>query len=185
MILDENENKLFFKLYPMLMVYGNQWLGIFPTVNNLPKYFKLNNNKKVEIREGVYEQPEIFEDFIEENLFKLSEFDLAIIKSWKKYKKCNFIILKHYKSGSIFYKEGKDRRAYNVYGLTNELREIFPQLPIYVGTVLLPFNNKIIIDGLFSVNNIIIGPNMTNDYNELLKEIKNDNGIISTISRDE
>ena len=51
-----------------------------------------------------------------------------------------------------------------------------------VETVLLPFGDRIIYDGIFHTYNVHAGPNMRRGINEQYSEIKAKKGIISTLS---
>jgi hypothetical protein len=76
----------------------------------------------------------------------------------------------------------KPLKAYGVSALNSTFEELVgPYLPILVDAVLLPFNNKIIYDSIFSPYPFAFGRNMRRDFNDLYQEAKLRFGIITSL----
>jgi len=62
---------------------------------------------------------------------------------------------------------------------------IGPYLPVMVQTVLLPFKNRIVYDGLMSIFNISFGPGIRRGLNEDFKQTKARHGIVTSVPMSE
>jgi hypothetical protein len=58
------------------------------------------------------------------------------------------------------------------------------RLPVYVQTVLLPFESKIVFDGLLLSSPVDLGEEVRRALKECLQYVKNTTGIITTLEAD-
>ena len=80
---------------------------------------------------------------------------------------------------------GKSPQAYGVLGLVNPIEEfVGPNLPIYVSTVLLPLEGKIIYDGLIVPYNVFFGGGIGRDLNDSYRNVQERRGIITSLTPD-
>jgi hypothetical protein len=70
-----------------------------------------------------------------------------------------------------------DDKLYGVIGLTDELIDILPFFPIIIHSVIFSFRNKLVCSGLFSNENVQLGPGIRRDLNEKYKEQRLMHGI--------
>ncbi len=183
MIICKTENRLFFSLYIPLLFYTNRYLNIYKKIKKIDDIFKTDVKYLANIRDKLYSNLELFDYFQEDNPNCYNEIGKEILNNWKsKYIKDNFIIFRHLKKYSIFI-QVKNFKLYGVYSLTDELNDKFPSkcLPIIVETVILPFKDKIIYDGLISLSRVTIGRNLFQDINEEYKKKKENEGIFEKI----
>lgn len=127
--------------------------------------------KQLEVRAAFVATPEYVERFVAENPGNLSSDDLQVALSWRKLLTGDFYLLRHLKKHSIFLSATAEPVAYGVVGLTVPIEDIIhsSHLPLLVATVLLPFHDQIVYDGLLGSKNVHFGPgirkSLTADYN--------------------
>ena len=166
MLLDEKNRDQFLTVYMALLTFVNNVYEIVPNVRSINDFIKLSMQNKLDIKEALYEDISVLDDFCDENPFQLSDIDLEIILEWKNYVKGNFIVYKQFKKYCVFLEAEESKEAYGVLGLTNSFEEILGFLPSYIETVLLPFKGKIVCDGLIHSHPVQLGANMRADIKE-------------------
>lgn len=121
-----------------------------------------------------------------ENPAGLSRDDMALVESWKHRVEHNFFVFRHLKKYTIFIDGGSPARAYGVLGITSGLEEVVgPYLPIYVKAVLIPFEGRIIYDGLLESYPIYFGGGYKYSLKETYRDIQERGGIITQLPPDE
>lgn len=180
MNLSEKEANHFFKLMWALQFFVNCKLKIHSEIKNVKDYANCDIEKKVIVRKALYENIDIIDSFVRENPENLSKNDLSIVSNWKKYVGGQFYIERFLKKYTVFI---KDRKVYGVLGLQQSLNELIHKsnLPLYIHTFLLPFNNKIIYDGLFEHHNISFGGGIKRELKETYMRAKQNNRIIDCL----
>lgn len=181
MTLTLEDGILFFELMWKLQYYVNQKLGLLKNISSLEEYASLPTKKKLKVRDALWEHPELFAAYVDENPNDLDQNNLEIIRKWQKFIKGTFYIFRHLKKGSIFI-GGKDT-VYAVHGIQDSLEEILPgyALPQMVEAILLPFKGQIIYDGILSGYNIIIGGGIRSDLKYTYTVAKNKGRITTTL----
>ncbi len=137
----------------------------------------------VELRDVLFSNPTPHIDsFIQENQETLSPEEVEILHSWKLAIKGNFFVERHLKKYSVFVQIGdkKHQAVYAVLGLNEPLSEFFPSshLPMIIETVLLPFKNQIVPDGLFRGGGIFFGNGIKNELKRSYMNAKQQGTII-------
>ena len=150
--------ELFYKLHPVLLLYANQRLNVVPDCKTMMSFMELPIQSKVKIRDALIENKELFDGFVNDNPNNLMTDELGIVLSWKNLIKGKLYIFRHLKNYSIFL-DWKDNnsKAYGVYSLNTDFRDMIPNPPVMVHLVLLPFKGKIIFDGMMSYHRIFFG----------------------------
>jgi hypothetical protein len=135
----------------------------------------------LQVRNSLYEHPELIDAFIAENPAQLSPEELSIIQSWKNFVKSDFYIERFLKTGAICI--GSGDRVYLVQGLSNSIQEVLGELPlpIMVKTVLLSFKGRIVYDGLFQPYNVFFGRGIKGDLKETYLAAKQNRRIIESL----
>lgn len=181
MILSPGEAGLFFKLMLPLQFFVNEKLGVLPRVKTFEKYCKVSMQEKFEVRNTLFENINLMDEFIDENPHDFPMKELAIVSRWKKFDKDDFFIERYLKDYSIFISDEND--VYAVYGLTDPLTEYFPKfaLPVRLSEViLLPFQDKIITDGFFLPHRVIFGGGIKQELKEIYIKAKRKDKIIKS-----
>ena len=181
MRISEDDVQLFYKLNPALLLFVNLSLGIQREVGNKKEFSSLSLEKKVEIRNALYEHIHLIDEFTKENPGDYSSEELDIVSSWKDFLKGTFYILRHLKKYSVFLSSKTDAEAYGVLGISSDLKEMFPHTPIMVDTVLIPFKSRVIYDGFIAPYSITFGGGMRRNFNTAYDEAKAKFGIITSL----
>lgn len=185
MNLSREDADLFFKLMWAVQFYVNDHLKLIPDVPSVEVYKTLPQEKKVTVREALYQHIDLLDSFIAENPANLTPAELAIVSGWKGFVAGDFYILKFLKRYTIFV-SAKSEKVYAVLGLYDTIEDIFygRRPPILIRTVLLPFRGRIIYDGLFHGHNIFFGPGIRGDLDEAYQRAKQNDRIIKSLEPD-
>jgi len=182
MKLSKEDVESFYKLYHQLLVYVNKKFKIIDGINS-PKDFKKFPIEEIsKIRERLYKKPELIDSFVKENPLNFSSDELKMIRSWKNFVKGRFYILRYLKNYTIFLDTEEPSKAYGVLALNSPFEEIIgPYLPRLVEAVLLPFNDKIIYDSIFSSYPVTFGGEIRRSLNDDYQKAKARFGIITSL----
>jgi len=180
--LSEEDLKLFFKLHPALLFYANRQLKIVGGVPTLEKFMELPLERKLKIRNALYDHMALIDSFVAENPFNFSPEELEIIAGWKNLVKGTFYLLRYLERYAIFLSVGTPPKAYGVVALTNTFQDILGSgLPIMLEAVLLPFKGQIVYDGFLIPYRIIFGGGIRRELNDKYREAKFKFGIITSL----
>ncbi len=179
MKLSEQDAVHFFHLMWALQFFTNQRHKIHNNINNLDDYLKCTSEEKIEIRQILYSDRNLFDTFVQENPQNLSAADLSIISGWKDFVTGEFYIERLLKKYAVFIQEDD---VYGVLGLHQGFDELVhpSRFPLYVRTVLLPFKGKIIYDGIFHPFNIYFGTGIKRNLKETYMRAKQNNRIVDS-----
>lgn len=181
MILDTEEKNLFFKLYFNLLAFADKRFKIL-NVNGSSDVKGKPLDKIVGLRNQIFDNLDIMDEFINKNPGKFSGDELEIIRSWKLHHvRGTFFIVKYLKRYTVLLRDEDPPKAFGVLGLNDPLYIPDFPLPILVETILLPFKGKIVYDGLLNVNTVIFGPTIKREIYERYKLAKAIYGIITTL----
>lgn len=183
MKLSKEESDVFYKLMNSLLLFVNQKLRINNNVKTLDSIENLILTEKVKIRDAVYENKDIFDQYISANPHKLSNEELEIVEKWKLFVKGKFYMFKFLKKYAVFIKE---ENVYGVHGITQSFDEMIhpSNLPLLVDTVLIPFKDKIVYDAVFIPYSLSFGSGITGELNECYARAKQNNRIIQNLAED-
>jgi hypothetical protein len=185
MILTPEEADLYYKLHWALLAHAARRLDIFPPTHTVKDILALHTTeRKMELREAVYADPNALESFIAENPEAFPPDELSIVASWRHRVSGDFYIVRYWKRYTIFLHAAEPERLYAVLGLRDPIEKIFAgrPLPIYVRAVLLPFKDKIIYDGLLTTYNVFFGGGIQSSVKETYNRIKQQQGFIEQLT---
>jgi hypothetical protein len=177
MKLSDQDAELFFNLMWSLQFYVNSKLDILPEFTTLEEFQLLPSELKIDVRDALYDNIEIIDSYIQENPQNFTNDELDIVNSWKKFVRGEFFIERLLKKYAIFI--GNDE-VYGVLALHELFEDVIPHLrpPYFVKAVLLPFQGKIIYDGVLITYNIHFGSGMRFDFKETYMRAKQNGRII-------
>ena len=184
MNLHPNDGRLFYRLYSALMFYANQRLKILDEpVADAKAYEALPFKSRIKVRDALHAQPQLIDQFVQENPASLMPDELEIVASWKHAVVGKFYIFRYLKNYTVFLSSGgSPNKAYGVLGLADPLEEVVgDSLPIFTGAVLLPFKGQIVYDGLLDAYAVSFGSNIRRSINEEYQEAKEAFGIITAL----
>jgi hypothetical protein len=182
MHLSDQESALYYELMWALQFHIKQSLNLFPKVKTIRQYAdNLDMEEKFEVREALYADPTWFDTFVQRNPQNFSEEKLAIVQSWKAFVAGDFFIERILKKYTIFIADNNN--VYGVWAIQDDFDDIFHpgELPVRVRAVLLPFQDKIIYDGLLQSYNVFFGSGISGDLKEIYLRAKQRNKIIEIL----
>lgn len=183
MLLSRSDADQFFQLMWGLQFYVNQHQRLVPNVHTLQEYQDLPSQKKVTVRQALWQHPEWIEAYVQANPDNLSDEALALVRGWQKRLMGKFYILRYLKPHAIFL---QGERVYGVKALYDPLSMVlrkYASLPILVEAVLLPFKGHIVYDGLLHPYNIALGTNLRAGLNETYMTAKQQGRILLTLEK--
>jgi hypothetical protein len=183
MLIDPQDVELFFRLHRTLMFFVNQRLEVLPDDLASPEAFAaLAPEVRFEVRNALLAHTDLIRSFVEENPAHLPDDELAIVRSWQHLVAGKFFLFRELKQFTVFLSTDKPPVAYGVLALSQPFEELVgPYLPILTETVLLPFKDKIVYDGLLNTYRISFGPGVRRSLDESYKEAKARHGIIALL----
>lgn len=184
MRLSPKQVTLFYKLYPSLLLFVNKRYQI-EDVEGEDELMALSVKKRLVIRDALYENIELIDEFVNLNPLNFSLTELEIISSWKHYVKGEFFLLKQLNNGAIFLTLDNKPKVYSVLAVADLFENFFTHMPIEVETILLPFQGRIIYDGLIASNQVLFGSGYKRSFNETYNETKAKYGIITSLPHEE
>jgi hypothetical protein len=185
--LSDDETYRFYNIWFPLLHYVNQKKHLVPS---FPQSWKrktatVSPEVAIPVRQALWADDSLREAFITENPAKLSLDDLAIVGSWQRRIEDGFFIYRYTKNYTVFLTASGSKRAYGVLGLVSPIEEILgPYLPILVQTVLLPFEDHIIYDGLMTPFPGFIGSGIKSSLKDAYRDIEEKSGIIISLAPD-
>ncbi len=181
MKLSPADSDLFVKLTLQLQWYAQQQGQVLPKVKSFAAYANASMREKVEVRDYLFDHPELIDQFIQENPADFTQQELAIVGGWKTFVKDKFYVERLLKKHSIFI--DSQETVYGISGLSDELSDIIDKrtLPLCAQAVLLPFKGKIVYDGLLGFYNVSFGSGICASLKEMYLIAKDNNAIIETL----
>jgi len=177
MILDEKDADLFFELMWELQFYIKEQLEMMPGVDTREKFADVDGTERMEVRNAVWDNPQLIADYVSRNPYHLNSESLTIVAEWQNFLKGQFYIERLLKKYAVFIQEDA---VYGVVGLYDELGEILPKqmLPTYVEAVLLPFKGMIVYDGLLSSYPVFFGGGIKESLKQVYNKAKRKGEIV-------
>jgi hypothetical protein len=175
MIVTEQEKRLFFELYIPLLGYANKYDETTP----------LRKRDIFEVRDMLWNNPQIMRDYMFRNPNGLNNPRLEIISNWQRFVRGDFVLIRSLKKYAVLLTVGKDvtTKAYGVLGLSDPIIEMADNGvgTIFRDLVLLPFNNRIIWDGLSVRQKLLLGKNIMSDLTDAYRKINKEGKIVESI----
>ena len=164
--LTPQEAHLFYRLWLPLLDYVNQTHQINPFLTKIEKAEELNIPNIRAVSDYLWNHPSVIDSYL--NTAKLSSEHSAIVTGWKHFVRDQFILERHLQKGSVFIPLNDDR-VYIVSGIDLSFEEMFADipLPLLLETTLIPFNGKIISDGMITHKNVPIGIGYIDAFSEI------------------
>lgn len=179
MILDPQDAAIFFRLYiPLLGFVKKQ-------VKHIPGLKEAEETTQVLfcVREIMCKNPQLIQKYADTNPEKLRPRELAIIKSWERFVHGQFVCISAGKKDATLLRwEGRTKiKAYHVLGITDPIAAIASARMLLRNILLLPWENRIIWDGIVPGGNIFIGPNMWRGVKEDYQKCKETHNVMNAL----
>ena len=182
MRLSPQETEQFYHIWFALLHYVNTQLQLIPDFPDAPGDHNISTEAAVQVRNVLWANDALREQFISDNPAQLSADDLALVASWQYRVAGSFFIYRSLQKYTVFLSETEPAHAYGVLGLVSTIEETLPlPLPVYARTVLLPFGHVIIYDSLLNSYNVIFGSGYRQGLQEQYRNIQEREGIITSL----
>src|SRR5258708_28988458 len=183
MLLTPPDVELFFTLHRALMFFVNQRLKVIPNdVASPDEFSSLSPEVRLKVRDAFLNHIDLLQEFVDENPAHLTNDELDIIRSWQHLVHGKFYVFRELKKYTVFLSSGEQHVAYGVLALSQPFEELIgPYLPVLTQTVLLPFKDVIVYDGLMTSYRISFGGGIKRMLNESFKEAKTRHGIVTSL----
>jgi len=183
MILSSTDSTRFYQIWWPLLKFVNAKENVVDNFPEDPYIEGVNPHDAVKIRDVLWKSPNLLDDFIRANPAGLPEKDLQLAASWRNSLQGRFVIMRHLKKYSIFLRQEEPPSAFGVLGIMSPFEEIIGRSPpIMVEAVLLPFEGKIIFDGLLSSHNVYFGPGFRRSFNNAYRTAQELYGIKTSLT---
>ncbi len=183
MLLEPQDLNVFFRLHRTLMFFVNQRLKVIPNELGTPEEFaKLSPEVRLKVRDALTAKRDLIGSFVDENPAHFSADELDIVRSWRHLVAGKFFVFRQLKKYTVFVTPTDPSIAYGVLALSQPFEQVVgPHLPVLAQTVLLPFKDKIVYDGVMAGYGISFGPGIRRSLNESFKEAKLRHGIVASL----
>ncbi|MGB3295855.1 MAG: hypothetical protein WBB01_22965 [Phormidesmis sp.] len=181
MKLSPTDSDLFVKLMLQLQWYAQQQGQVLPRVKSFAAFANASMREKVEVRDYLFDHPELIDKFIQKNSADFTQEELAIVGGWKTFVKDKFYVERLLKKHGILI--DSQENVYGISGLSDELSDMIDKrsLPLCAQAVLLPFKGKIVYDGLLGFYNVSFGSGIRSSLKEIYLIAKDNDAIIETL----
>ncbi len=139
---------------------------------------------RFEVRDAFLRDVGLIDLFVEQNPFQMADEWLAIVRSWRNLVTGKFYLYRELKKHTVFLSSAKEPIAYGVMALTETFDELVGSYrPILVDTVLMPFKDMVVYDGLLGIAGprITYGPGIRRMLNETYLQAKERFGIVTSL----
>ena len=183
MNLSPEDCQLFYKLHQALLYFVNEHLLLIRAPLAGPEEFaKRSPQERVRVRDALLEHMGLIDAFLAANGAELSSEECAIIASWHNLVAGQFYVYRYLKKHTIFLTANSPVLAYGVLALADPFQDIVgPVLPRLGNTVLLPFKDNIVYDGILAGYNVTFGPGIRRHLKESYDRAKASTGIITSL----
>ncbi len=183
MQLPPEQTARFYRIWLALLHYVNERQDLIPA---FPASEERNGllplSDELQLRNALWADDGLRERFISANPAGLSSADLAVVASWRYRRAGSFYIVRALKKYTVFLSEDLPPRAYGVLGLSTPIEELVRgPLPVLAQTVLLPFEGRIIYDGLLQWYAVVFGPGVRSRLNTQYRNAQEREGVITTL----
>jgi hypothetical protein len=178
MRLSEQEYIQYLDIHPRLIYYVGQKKKLLPSTTSFEQFMDFPVEDKFPIRNALYDNIHLTNQYIKENDSILSEEDKDIIRDFKYFKRGTFYVVKMLKKHAHFL---GDEFVYGVTALSDPFQDLIGGVPIAVQAVLLPFRGKIIYDGILSGYPVYFGGGMKKSIKNNYDLAKGKYGIVTTL----
>ena len=149
MSLSSQDVDMFYKLLHPLHYFANQQLQVIKGVTSLHQFEELTMENRFLVREALLKHLNLISTFVKKNPFGLASNELDIVQCWTRGVKDSFMVMEYTKEHTIFTSNSDTTKVYGVMSLHSRFSSMFgSRLPVLVETMLLPFRNHIVYDGI-------------------------------------
>lgn len=178
-ILHPQQARAILDLLDILDMFAADHTQIIEEIKQKNEKIDMNHLRK-KLRDAWCADTTIIDKFVASDKFQLSDDVKTIVLGWKKHIKGKFICMKYFPEYAVLNAVESPGVFFGVLGLSEDFEDIIQMSPPYVlETVLLPFQNVIIWDGLVATYNVPINRVVAKNIIEDAKQARRQ-GFINT-----
>ncbi len=183
MVIPPQEVERFYRIWFSLLHFVNEQKHLVKSFPANPGIGSIKPEVAVKLRNALWADDAVRENFIAENPFKFSDQDLALVESWSNRVTGSFYIVRYLKKYTVFLTDKEPNQAYGVLGLVSPIEEVVPpiSLPVYVQAVLLPYEGQIIYDSLLMPYSIYFGAGIRSSLKDIYRNLQEREGITTSL----
>ena len=176
------QTRRFYRIWFALLRFVNDQRQLVPAFASLRDEQALSPANELRLRDALWADETLLEDFLATNPADLSSRDLAVVDSWRDRLAGSFFVVRSLKRYTVFLSDRAPQHAYGVVGLLRSIEEAARlPLPFYTRAVLLPFEGQITYDGLLHSHAVSFGPRIRRVLSEVYRRAKEREGIITCL----
>jgi len=182
MSLSSEQVEHFYRIWFALLRFVNEQLQLISDFPVSEEEGTIPPAKAMELRDALWADDTLLEQFVATNPAGLSSSDLALVDSWHHRKAGSFYIFRTLKAYTVFLTDRAPQHAYGVQGLISPIEDLTPvPLPVYTEAVLLPFEGQIIYDSILRPFPVSFGPGIRGRLNDEYRNAQEREGIITSL----
>ena len=188
MKLSKLQGRRFFNLFDLLMLYANERLDVVEPdelIVATPRGF--DDRAQAEIAYELWKNRNVIDDFVRENPAGLSAGELGIVAKWRDGLSGHFVVMRFPDDEVRFM---CDETGFEVCGLSREIPAMIDELPAFVETTLLPFDDVIVYSEYLNLMPIRYSDAVLKLFDESAEDalrdgriVKSANGLIAAAER--
>ena len=144
MVLSTDDAALFYRAWGTLLTWVNDVRRVVAPFPPPTPGQPIEPALAMKVKAVLWAEDELRERFLAEGAADLGAAERELVRSWKDRVSGKFLIFNHLQKHSIF----MSGSVYGVRGIYTPLEVMFPDVPVFVEAVLIPFRDMIITDGL-------------------------------------
>lgn len=169
-----------FECHASLLAYANQKLGIVDGVKDREDVRGSDPREVQQMREGLYENPELIRGFVWGNPANFDAEDLTLVASWRAFEQGRFLVRRFTREYAEFLDLASPHRLFAVNALRDSFKRMGVDPPQVVSAVLLPFGDRIVSDGHIQASAFVTDA-MTDESDEEIEQARSRYGLIDRL----
>ena len=188
MKLSKLQGRRFFRLFDPLIAYANSRLDVVEPdelADQTPRGF--DEQAQAAVAYELWQNLNVIDDFVRENPASLSAGELDIVATWRDGLSGHFMVML-FPDGVVRFM--RDETGFEVCGLSQEVSEMVDELPTFVETTLLPFDDVIVYSEYLSLMPIRYSDAILQLFDESAENalrdgriVKSANGLLAAAKR--
>lgn len=172
--------KRFFRIYYQLLGYTNRCLELVDGVKEGPDIDDVSVSELLTIRDGLYDHDGLIQGFVWNADDDLDQPDRKLAASWRSYEYSEFLVRQYTRGYAEFIDIWGPHRLYAVKSLRQSFKQMGLEPPEVVSAVLLPYEGRIVADGVVEPESPI-GGMAVGEYEEEVEIALDRYGVIEEL----
>jgi hypothetical protein len=178
--IGEDGAERFYRIWWPLLKFVNRELRMIPDLRVRPRDGAIALHDAARLRDALWDDDSLRDRFLLENPARLGVGDLETVSGWVDRIEDKFFVIRFLKRHTVFVDSRS--RVFGVLGLLSPIVELLQgKPPLLVEAVLLPFERRIIADGIFRTYSVGFGAGIRRALDQTYREAREGDQIIISI----